>query len=93
VFNEWLRKRKIARLPGTRATPDVVLGQSLEMARAGELKSVYLGLEWKDGTFTGMWSNQCVSTLCVHSMMASRLTQQELFEGGNTYHGPSKPAA
>ncbi len=64
---EWIRQRKIAWLKGTKRTPDVALAQTLEKAQAGRIHSVYIGIEWDDGTFTGDWSQMKTTDLLMHA--------------------------
>ena len=81
-MNVWRRIRKIAHLPGTRRTAVVALASTLEKARAGRIKSVYIGIEWDDGTFCGDWSNMERRDLATHALMAQKNALDQIEEGG-----------
>lgn len=78
---EWLRKRKIALFPGARRTPEVALAQTLEKAKAGHIKSVYIGIQWEDDSFVGDWSNMPVHDLQLHARVCQREADLVLFTG------------
>ncbi len=70
----WQRVRKIAHLPGTKLTPEVVLARTLEKAQAGRIKSVVVVVEWMDGgeddqNFAVDWSNMPVGTMLCHAAL------------------------
>lgn len=44
----WQRARKIAHLPGTDITPELVLARTLEKAKAGHIKNVCIYVQWTD---------------------------------------------
>lgn len=81
-INPWLRKRKIAQLPGTVRTPVNSLAASLEKAQAGYIKSVYIGIEWADGTFCGDWSAMPRLALAGHALIAQKNAMSEIDNSG-----------
>lgn len=81
--NPWYYLRKIASLPKARRTPEVSLAQTLEKANAGKIKSVYIGIEWSDGTFCGDWSNMTLQTLAFHAAIADKVSKEQMTEGGD----------
>lgn len=83
-MTDWKQQRKIALLPGAVRTPEVALAQTLEKARAGHVKSVYVGIQWEDGTFVGDWSNMAVSDLALHAMTCQREAESVFFTGAPT---------
>lgn len=88
--DDWVRQRKIARIASAVYTPDVLLAQFLEMARAGKLRNVYVSVQWEsDETFSASWSNMCTSELACHGMLAHQKALNQLVEGGQTYYGPA----
>lgn len=88
-MNWWKRRRKIVSLPGAKLTPEVALARTLEKAQAGTIKSVYIGIEWDDGTYVGEWSNQMVSSLLIHARVAQREADKSLFTGASTGDSPA----
>lgn len=78
---EWLRKRKIASLPGANRTAQVALAQTLEKAVDERIKSVYIGIQWADGTFVGDWSVMPVSDLQLHARTCQREADHVFFKG------------
>lgn len=81
-MNVWRRLRKIAHLPGTRRTAVVALAATLEKARAGHIKSVYIGIEWDDGSFCGDWSCMERRDLATHAIVAQKNALDEIQQGG-----------
>ena len=81
-MNLWRRVRKIAHLPGTRRTAVVTLAATLEKAHAGHIKSVYIGIEWDNGTFCGDWSNMERRDLATHALMAQKNALDQIDHGG-----------
>jgi hypothetical protein len=80
--NDWLKERKIAQLPGTERTPVNALASTLEKAQAGHIKSVYIGIEWTDGTFCGDWSRMQTRDLAMHALTADKNAHSECHMGG-----------
>jgi hypothetical protein len=78
LINDWIRRRKIATLPGVRLTPQVVLARTLEKAAAGTIVGVYIGIEFKDGSFDADWSQMKCSALATHALVAQHLAIREL---------------
>lgn len=78
---DWLRKRKIATLPGGKRTAQTALAQTLEKATAGHIESVYIGIKWNDGTFQGDWSVMPASDLQLHARTAQREADHVFFTG------------
>jgi hypothetical protein len=54
--SQWLKKRKIASLPGVMVDPVMVLARTLEKAQAGEIEACSIVVRWKDGTHDTDWS-------------------------------------
>lgn len=82
MTHDWQRRRKIAQMPGTISTPTNSLASALEKAQAGHIKSVYIGIEWSDGTFCGNWSAMPKKDLAVHSLIAQKNALDEIEQGG-----------
>jgi len=82
MINPWRRLRKIAHLPGTRRSAVVTLAAALEKARAGHVNSVYIGIEWDDGTFCGDWSSMEQRDLATHALMAQKNAFEHVQQGG-----------
>lgn len=78
MLNDWLRRRKIAQLPGTTRTAVNALAATLEKAQAGKVKSVYIGIQWEDDTFCGDWSAMPRKDLAVHALMAQKNAMAEI---------------
>jgi hypothetical protein len=78
----WKKVRKIAQLPGTTRTAVNALASTLEKAQAGHVKSVYIGIEWDDGTFCGDWSAMPRKDLAVHALIAQQNALAEIDQGG-----------
>ena len=78
--NSWERQRKISTLPNCRVTPDVALARSLEKAKAGKIKSVYIGIQFEDGSFDADWSLMAISELATHATVAHIYATKELTE-------------
>ena len=55
--------RKVAHLPGTRLTPDVVLARTME--KMPHIKAVTVVIQWDDDTFDCDWSSMRTSELCM----------------------------
>lgn len=72
MADAWLKTRKIAHLPGTKLTPEVVLARTLE--KAPRIKSVVVVVMWDDDTFDTDWSQMQVSEFC----MASKILDKEV---------------
>lgn len=81
---EWRKVRKIAQLPGTKRTAINALAATLEKAKAGHIRSVYIGIQWSDDTFCGDWSNQPRKDLVAHALVAQQNALQEFTQGGET---------
>ena len=60
-------KSKLAHMPGTALSPEVLLHQILD--KTPKIRSVIIITQWEDGTFETDWSSMKVSDLC----MASRI--------------------
>jgi hypothetical protein len=82
VLSDWLRRRKIAQLPGTQRTAVNALAATLEKAQAGHIKSVYIGIQWDDDTFCGDWSVMPRKDLAVHALMAQKNAMAEIDNSG-----------
>lgn len=83
-MNFWKRQRKIATLPTARVDATLALARVLEKAQAGQIASVYIGIEWKDGgSFCGDYSSMNHKTLAMHAATA----QRELMEVLGKYGG------
>ena len=74
---DWLRQRKIAWITSTKRTPDVCLAQTLEKARAGHIKSVYIGIQWDDDTYGGDWSSMPRHALAMHLLQMQKEAREE----------------
>lgn len=81
-YGDWVKHRKIAQMPGTERTPTNALASTLEKARAGRIKSVYLGIQWDDDTFCGDWSVMARKDLAVHALMAQKNAMAEIDNSG-----------
>lgn len=77
-MNDWERQRKIATLPNCRLTAEVCLARTLEKAQAGRIKSVYIGIEFDDGSFDSDWSSMKCTDLATHAAIAQHMAIQEL---------------
>lgn len=78
MMHWWRRRRKIVHLPGTVRDAVTALASTLEKAQAGLINSVYIGIEWEDGTFVGDWSNMSRPTLAAHAIVALRNVMNEI---------------
>ena len=67
---------KLAILPGTAISPEVLLAQSLE--RAGEFESILIVSKGKDGTFRCGWSRMTTSDLCFAARVLDRDIDREM---------------
>lgn len=66
----WLARRKVVTFPGQKScNPVNVLARTLDKARAGEIKSVSVVIEWNDGTVQCDWSLTQVSILLMMAKM------------------------
>jgi delta-aminolevulinic acid dehydratase/porphobilinogen synthase len=81
-MEDWRRTRKIAQMPGVERTPVNTLAATLEKATAGHVKSVYIGIEWTDGTFCGDWSRMPRKDIAVHALVAQQNALSEFEQGG-----------
>jgi delta-aminolevulinic acid dehydratase/porphobilinogen synthase len=81
-MNDWLKERKIAQMPGVPRTAVNTLASTLEKAVAGKIKSVYIGIQWEDDTYCGDWSNQPISSLAMHALMAHKMAAEVITPGG-----------
>lgn len=75
---DWKRERKISTLPNCEVTAEVALARALEKASAGFIKSVYIGIEWNDGTFVADWSSMRSPDLAAHALVAQHNAFEEL---------------
>lgn len=57
--------RTIIHMPGTRLTPDTVLGRTL--TKVEHIKAVAIVIQWQDETFSVDWSQMKVSELAMAS--------------------------
>lgn len=78
----WKLRRKIVQMPGAERTPVNALAATLEKAHAGHIKSVYIGIEWDDGSFCGDWSQMLRKDLAVHALVAQQNALNEFDQGG-----------
>lgn len=74
--------------PSARVTPELSLLRTLEKARAGRIKSVYISIEWDNETIGADWSQMKIATLCQHKIAMDRYVQQELFPQDHAPAGP-----
>jgi hypothetical protein len=84
MSEDWKSIRKIASLPGVERTAHVALAQTLEKANNGYVKSVYIGIEWSDGSFTGDWCQMPIAVLQLHARMAQHQADHVFFKGKPT---------
>lgn len=81
----WPRVRTLATLPGTKLTPTVVLGRTLEKAQHGKLKDVYIGLHWADrDEFDYDYSLMPIRDLSMHRLVLERRLQNVAFGGSDS---------
>lgn len=70
-WNVWSRIRKIARLgaknPKIRVDPVQVAAATLEKAKAGRMASIFVSIEWDDGTHSSDWCEMKSSQLTAHA--------------------------
>lgn len=75
----WKSVRKIATMPGVVWTPEVVLARTLEKARAhidaaefcksAKVTSVYIGVQFSDGTYGYDYSRMSIEQLNMHHLI------------------------
>lgn len=82
LINPWRRQRKIARLPGSEATPQTTLAQTLEKANAGHIKSVVCLIEWNNGFCCADWSSIDDKTLAYLALMFNKEVQDRTSQSG-----------
>lgn len=90
-MNDWKKTRKVASMPGVVHDAVTVLARTLDKAQQRHIKSVLIGIEWNDDTFTAEWSSQATSTLAMHSVVLQRKVSDECF--GVETLGPGDSAA
>jgi hypothetical protein len=70
-WDVWGRIRKIARLAGKnpkiRICPVQVAAATLEKAQAGRMASIFVSIEWDDGTHSSDWCQMKSSQLTAHA--------------------------
>ena len=67
---------RLACLPGTGLSPEVLLHQILE--DKDDIKAVVIVVEWKDGVRSVAWSDMCVSETCMSSKVLDVAVSREL---------------
>lgn len=83
----WQRQRKLVQLPGTPASPQLVLARTLEKAK--RIKSVAISIEWDDGTFAYDCSDMMISYLLLHSHSLAGFAD-DAFIGGQVDMDPEE---
>lgn len=68
----WERIRKITRLAGygnshIRVDPVQVAASTLEKAQAGKIKTLYVSIEWQDGSYASDWTEMPRRCLLGHA--------------------------
>jgi hypothetical protein len=74
---EWRKNRKVITFPGNPATPLQVLARTFDKAQQGKLKSVYVAIQWADGSFNNDWSTMSTTDMMMHIKTAEK--QLDLF--------------
>lgn len=75
-MSDFLRERKIAHLPGTKLSPEVVLARTQE--KLPRIKAVLVVIQWDDETMSVDWSAIPLSGLCMASRMLDRAVDEAL---------------
>lgn len=73
-------------MPGVVHDAVTVLARTLDKAQQKRIKSVLIGIQWDDETFSAEWSSQSTSNLCMHSVALQRKVSDECF--GTETQGP-----
>ena len=80
----WERIRKIARLAGygrhIEVTPLAVAAATLEKAQAGKIKSLFVSIEWQDGSYGSDWGQMPRRCLLGHAWNAQMTLYDEVRE-------------
>lgn len=84
----WEQQRKMTVHPSARVTPELSLLRTLEKARAGRIRSVYISIEWDNETVGADWSQMSRAMLCYHGVAIQRYIQQDLFPQDCAPAGP-----
>lgn len=78
----WENIRKIARMAGynrrVRVDPVQVAASTLEKARAGRIKSIFVSIIWDDDTLSCDWSEMKRSALIGHAFNVQAEVQEEV---------------
>jgi hypothetical protein len=80
MITAWEKKRKLVQLPGTGASPELVLARCLEKARHGHIKSIAVSIEWDDETYATDCSDMLVSKLLLHILNLETSARQSFEE-------------
>lgn len=78
-INDWPKRRKVSTLPGVKPDAVTVLARTLDKAQQGELKSVYISLQWKDDSYSSDWSSMQRFELAMHQSFIHNDAQLELW--------------
>lgn len=73
---EWIKRRKIVHLTGTRLSPEVVLARTAE--KVSRVKAVFVVIQWDDDTFDMDWSQTPASVLCMAARIFDRQVDRTL---------------
>lgn len=73
-MNLWRRLRKIAHLPGTKLTPEVVLARTQE--KLPRIKAVALVILWDDETMSTDFSSISAANLAMAAMVLQEDARQ-----------------
>lgn len=77
-IDPWRRARKLAHLPGTDITPELVLARTLEKAKAGHIKRVCVYIQWTDESTDFDWSTMKQSDLAFMAVAMQLLVMEEM---------------
>lgn len=81
-WDAWERIRKIARAAGynrnIRVDAVQVAGTTLEKAKAGRVKSLFVSIVWDDGSLACDWSQMKSSDLVAHAFNVQSTVQDEV---------------
>lgn len=78
-------------MPGVATSPETVLAQMLECAKAGLLKGVVISLHWQSDDYTVACSNMSLAELSLHAMNL-QTTAHEAFDGSEIWEETKKPS-
>lgn len=85
---DWLHRRKIARHPQGRTTPETVLASTAE--KLPRIKAVAIVIQWDDDSFGVDWSSMKRSDFVYMGAVFENAIRKDVFEGvlDNSSHLP-----